>query len=392
MTQMQLQADWIVAPATRRVAAALTDAGYRSLFVGGCVRDTLLERPVGDIDIATEALPEQVIAAAEAAGLRAVPTGIAHGTVTLVADGLPFEVTTFRRDLETDGRHAVVGFTTDIAEDAARRDFTMNALYADADGTVIDPLGGLPDLLARRVRFVGDPAQRIAEDSLRILRFFRFFAWYGNPDEGIDPESLAACTELQAGLERLSRERVGAELRRLLAAPDPTPSVATMAATGILAQLLPGADPIALGPLVHLEQEGGIPARWQRRLLSLGAGDTVDRSMRLSRAELQDLRLAKEALAADATPAARAWRYGLDPARDAILIHAASLGVPLSTEDFIRLEADLARGAASRMPVRASDLGLEGKTLGAALRRIEAAWCASDLRADAATLLATARD
>ena len=210
------------------------------------------------------------MALAAAAGLAAVPTGIDHGTVTLLSDGQPFEVTTFRRDVETFGRHATVAFSTDIAEDAARRDFTMNALYAEPDGTLVDPLGGLADLRARRVRFVGDPARRIAEDYLRILRFFRIHAWYGDPAGGLDPEGLAACAALQEGLDSLSRERVGAEIAKLLAARDPAPAVAAMAATGILARVLPGADPRALAPLVHLEAGAGLAPRWQRRLAALG--------------------------------------------------------------------------------------------------------------------------
>ena len=173
--------------------------GHAILFVGGCVRNALLGRPVADIDLATDARPEAVIALAKGAGLNPVPTGIAHGTITVVAAGQPFQVTTFRRDVETFGRHAVVAFSDDIAEDAARRDFTLNALYALPDGTVVDPLGGLPDLRAGRVRFVGDPAARIAEDYLRILRFFRMTAWYGDPAAGLDRDSLAACAARQEG-------------------------------------------------------------------------------------------------------------------------------------------------------------------------------------------------
>jgi poly(A) polymerase len=239
LTAPPIVAPWLSAPATQAVCRALTAAGHQALLVGGCVRNALIGRPVADIDIATDAVPEAVMALARAAGLHAVPTGIEHGTVTVVAEHRPFEVTTFRRDVETFGRRAVVAYTREIAEDAARRDFTMNALYARPDGTVVDPLGGLPDLQARRVRFVGDARSRIAEDFLRILRFFRIHAWYGDPDGGLDPEGLAACAAHQDGLARLSRERVGAEIAKLLAAADPAPAVAAMAATGILARVLP---------------------------------------------------------------------------------------------------------------------------------------------------------
>ncbi|HEY2659115.1 MAG TPA: CCA tRNA nucleotidyltransferase [Caulobacteraceae bacterium] len=210
-------------------------------FVGGCVRNAMIGRPVDDIDIATTLTPDQVIAAAKAAGLKAVPTGVDHGTVTVVSGGKPFEVTTLRRDVETDGRRAVVAFTTDWAEDAQRRDFRLNALYADAGGGVFDPTGqGVADAKAGRIVFVGEADQRIAEDALRILRFFRFQAWYGKGEP--DPEGLAACQRMKAGLAQLSAERVAKELLKLLAADDPRPTVRLMAATGILGAILPQAQ------------------------------------------------------------------------------------------------------------------------------------------------------
>jgi poly(A) polymerase len=370
----RIAGEWLEAPTTQRVCAALTEAGHQAFLVGGCVRNALLGHPVADIDIATDAPPDAVTALATAAGLHPVPTGIIHGTVTVVADGQPFEVTTFRRDVETFGRHAVVAFSTEIAEDAARRDFTMNALYARADGRVVDPLGGLPDLLARRVRFVGDPDLRIAEDYLRILRFFRIHAWYGDPAGGLDPEGLAACAAAQDGLAQLSRERVGAEIAKLLAAPDPTPAVAAMAAAGILARVLPGADPRALGPLVHLEAGAGAAPRWQRRLAALGWQPDWADALRLSRADARALRTTAAALDAGEPAAATAYRRGPDAARDAALIEAARRGERPPAD----LEAELARGAAAVFPLAAAELGLSGPALGQALERLETAWIASD--------------
>jgi poly(A) polymerase len=366
---------WVGAPRTQAVCAALAGAGHQVLFVGGCVRNALLGREVADIDLATDARPERVIDLAAAAGLHPVPTGIDHGTVTVVAEGQPFEVTTFRRDVETFGRRAVVAYTDDIAEDAARRDFTMNALYARPDGSVVDPLGGLPDLLARRVRFVGDPAARIAEDYLRILRFFRIHAWYGDPDGGLDPDGLAACAAAQAGLDALSRERVGAEITKLLAARDPAPPVAAMAAAGILARVLPGADARALAPLVHLE--AGAP-RWQRRLAALGWRPEWGTRLRLAKTDVRALEATAAALAGAEPPAAAAYRHGADAARDAALIRAAMAGTPPPAD----LEAELARGADARFPLRAADLPLSGPPLGQALKRLEAAWIASDFALD----------
>ena len=227
---------WMGAKKTRAVLDAL---GADARFVGGAVRNALLKREVSDIDIATPLVPDEVTKRLTAAGLAAVPTGIAHGTVTAISDGTPFEVTTLRRDVSTDGRRAVVAFTTDGKEDAARRDFTMNALYATADGEVIDLVGGVDDLRAGRVRFVGDATTRIREDYLRILRLFRFHAFYGKGE--IDPEALRAAAAEKAGIAQLSGERVQKELLRLLEADEPAPVLRSMAAAGILSELLPGA-------------------------------------------------------------------------------------------------------------------------------------------------------
>ena len=237
-------ADWLTRPQTRAVLAALAAKGFAARAVGGAVRNALLGRTVGDIDIATSARPEEVIAAARAAGLAAVPTGIDHGTVTVIADQVPYEVTTLRRDVATDGRHATVAFTDDWEADARRRDFTLNALYCDAEGQVFDPLGGYPDLVAQRVRFIGDAHERIREDYLRILRFFRFTAEYaaGPPDAA----GLAACVSEREGLTRLSAERVRQELLRLLVAPRAAELVRAMQDYGILALVLPAAPRPAL--------------------------------------------------------------------------------------------------------------------------------------------------
>jgi tRNA nucleotidyltransferase/poly(A) polymerase len=250
--------DWplLKQPALRAVLAALDGEGGATRIVGGAVRDALLGRPVADADLATVFLPGEVVARAEAAGLKTAPTGIEHGTVTVISHGHPFEVTTLRRDVETDGRHAIVHFTTDWAADAARRDFTMNALYCDAAGEVLDPLGGMADLKAGRVRFIGSAEDRIREDYLRILRFFRFFAHFGagRPDEA----ALRACARLKGGIATLSAERVWAELKRLLAAPDPARAMLWMRTTEVLARALPeswGID--AIHRLVAAEQAEG---------------------------------------------------------------------------------------------------------------------------------------
>lgn len=367
---------WLSDPATQAVLAMLAGGGHLALVVGGCVRNALLGEPVADVDIATDADPARVMDLAVAAGLRAVPTGVAHGTVTVIAGGRGYEVTALRRDAEGFGRHARVEFGADLAQDAARRDFTMNALYAQADGTVIDPLGGLADTLARRVRFVGKPEDRIFEDYLRILRFFRFLAWYGAPNLLPDADALRACAAGVAGLSQVSAERTTHELWRLLAAPDPARAVTAMADAGVLARVLPGADPTALARLVGLEPTPGPPLR---RLAALG-GDT--RTLRLTRAQARDLHLLGQA---QGNPAALGQDLGADLATDAVLVRAAQGALP--APDW---QSQVARGATAVFPLTPADLmpNLQGPALGQALARARQHWIAHDFAPDAAALKA----
>ncbi|MHB8528524.1 MAG: CCA tRNA nucleotidyltransferase [Caulobacteraceae bacterium] len=257
MTQTLSPQPWMNREETRAVTAALIAAGGPGCarFVGGCVRNALIGAPVGDIDIATTLTPEAVAAALGQAGLKAVPTGIEHGTITAVARGRPFEITTLRRDVATDGRRAIVAFTNDWTEDAKRRDFRLNALYADEIGRLYDPTGGgIADARSGAIVFVGEPRERIAEDALRILRFFRFFAWYGRGDP--DPAGLAACAEMRHGVEGLSAERVAKELLTLLAADDPRRAMRLMAEAGVLPLVLPRAEGLVrFEALVAVETE-----------------------------------------------------------------------------------------------------------------------------------------
>ncbi|MFB2532033.1 CCA tRNA nucleotidyltransferase [Paracoccus sp. p4-l81] len=376
---MMVRGDWLSAPALRRVLAVLTDAGHRALIVGGAVRNDLLGAPISDIDLATDARPDRVAALMKAAGLRVIPTGIDHGTLTVIAAGQPFEITTFRRDVATDGRRATVAFADDPAEDAQRRDFTMNALYATPDGRVIDPTGGLADLAARRLRFVGDAATRIAEDYLRILRLYRFWAQYGDPDPATHATALAAVRAQAEGLARISRERIGAEMRKLLAAPDPLPMLEDMAAAGVLAIALPGAQITDLAALIAQERATNTPPTALRRLAALG-GDDPTAALRLSRAEGAHL----SALAAPLDLpgpqgiGALAYRHGAATATDAVLIAAARAGAPPPPDWRDRI----AIGTAAVFPLRAADLPhLSGPALGARLKQAEARWIASGFAA-----------
>ena len=301
MTETVGVQDWMMTPQITTLFDALEARGRRGCarFVGGCVRNTLLGAPIGDIDIATTLTPDLVTAALKAAGIRAVPTGIDHGTVTAVVDGAPFEVTTLRKDVSTDGRRAVVAFTQDWALDAERRDFTLNAVYSDRTGVLFDPTGrGIADGRAGAIVFVGDARTRIEEDSLRILRFFRFLAWYG---QGIpDAEAVEACRDLSGSIRNLPAERTSKELLKLLAARDPRLAVDLMARTGVLGVLLPEhRGPDAFNHLVGLGIDGRIEADPVLRLAALLPQDKavvrrVADTMRLSNAERDRLVAAAE--------------------------------------------------------------------------------------------------
>jgi len=322
------EADWRARGGLDVLLDALGAREGLSRYVGGAVRDTLLGLPVADVDIATRIAPEDVMKRIRSAGLRAVPTGLAHGTVTAVLDDGPVEVTTLRRDVSTDGRRATVAFSDDWREDAARRDFTINALYADpASGEIFDYFGGLADLEAGRITFIGDPLVRIAEDHLRILRFFRFHARFGRGEP--DPAGYAACAARANDLMALSRERIADELLKLLALPDPAPTLALMMEGGILAPVLPEIDGHgveALRRLVRFEAAAGVAPDAIRRLAALlprdpAIGDAVGARLKLSNAQRK--RIAAALVAdTDRTPRTLAYRIGKPGAIDRLLLTA----------------------------------------------------------------------
>ncbi|MDP3736782.1 MAG: CCA tRNA nucleotidyltransferase [Hyphomonadaceae bacterium] len=385
-----------------RVMAALEKARPGSArFVGGCVRNALLGEPVSDVDIATQLTPDLVEQVMLDARIAVHPTGIEHGTLTVVADHHPFEVTTLRRDVETDGRRATVAFTEDWAEDAQRRDFRMNALYATANGDVFDPTGGgLDDIAQRRVVFVGDAETRLREDYLRILRFFRFYAWYGQ--SAPDPVGLAACAKLRSGLLGISAERIWMETKKLLTAPHPIASIEAMEKAGVFATLFPesrGLD--LLRKVIAVETADGLPSDPMVRFLSLfwkDASTIRDVANRLKLSNEESHRLtwaAKDATLIDTKMNTRAMRralYAIGPSvfRDRVLLEwaqdPAASGVWKTLYD--------AAGAYERpaMPVAGNDLlarGVsEGPAIGDALRKLEAAWIESDFKLDRDKLLA----
>lgn len=385
---------WLTAPATRAVVAALQAQGGAVRFVGGCVRDAVLGRPVKDIDLATHDPPVVVMKKLAAAGIRAVPTGIAHGTVTAVIGPEHFEITTLRVDVETDGRWAKVAFTSDWAEDAARRDFTINAVSADPDGRLHDPFGGLGDLAQGRVRFVGDARARIREDVLRLLRFFRFQAHYGRPPP--DEAALAACRDLAPLLPGLSGERVAGELIKLMIAPDPAPTVGLMTETGALAFWLPeGRDREALARLPGLERASGRAPEALRRLAALIAADEAGIDglagrLRLSAEQRRRLKaLAAPPLRLAPGDSPTRWRrllrrLGPVDYLDCVLVIWAKAG--LEPGPPLPAALEIAQTPVPAFPLLGRDaLGLgvaPGPEIGRLLGAVEAWWEAGDYRAD----------
>ncbi|WP_319637395.1 CCA tRNA nucleotidyltransferase [Pacificispira spongiicola] len=384
--------DWMLASDTIRVQAALTDARGTVRFVGGCVRDALLGRKVKDIDLATDLTPPAVIEALTKAGIRFIPTGIDHGTITALPDHRPFEVTSLRRDVETDGRRAVVAYTTDWREDSLRRDFTVNALYADADGTITDFHGGLADLEMRHLRFIGDADTRIREDVLRILRFFRFHAQINCP--AFDRVGLDACRARRDLLPELSAERVAGELLRLIGLPDPIAALTVMLTDGFLDHWLPEAKETAV--LERLIDRTADPILRLAALLPTGAdGQAVATRLRLSNKDAARLSF----LTDNATPpgdekAARATVYhlGADRARDRAILGTARDGERRAGDGWARLSSVAQGWTPPLFPISGKDaiaLGLiPGPALGAALTRLERDWIDGDFLADRDTLLA----
>ncbi len=395
MTESQIEPQpWMTSPTIRAVLDALAGGGVGVRFVGGCVRDAVIGRKNSDIDLATDAPPERVIELLEAAGLKVIPTGLAHGTVTAVSDGTPYEITTLRHDVETDGRRAIVAFTDDWEADAARRDFTMNALSLEHSGLLHDPFGGIGDLRAGRVRFVGDPLQRLTEDVLRLLRFFRFHAHYGKPPP--DGDALAACREMAHLLPRLSAERVRVELLKLLAAPDPAPVIRLMRDEGVLDHFLAQATAIdRLDRMVAIES-GLVLCDPLRRLAALLPvdGDTarhLAQGLRLSNSE-RDRLAAMADPGIDLSPALdgparrRAlYAIGAETWPDLVLTAWAAGHDGTDDEGWRALFSETQNWERPGFPLTGRDvkkLGIEeGAEVGELLREAAAWWIEGDFRA-----------
>ena len=404
MPPRHLEAEWLQEAPLAGLLAMLDTAGEQARVVGGAVRNTLLGEAHGDIDIATTALPDEVMRRVQAAGFKAVPTGIEHGTVTVVAAGRPFEVTTLREDVETFGRHAKVVFGRNWRRDAERRDFTINALSVSRDRTVYDYVGGLADIETRRVRFIGNAAARIAEDYLRILRFFRFHASYGAGAP--DAQGLAACIAGRAGLDQLSRERIRMELTKLLLARHAVPALAVMTETGLLEQVLGGVPLLpSYANMTKLEAMLALPSDAARRLGALGVRVIEDVQRLRERLRLANAEHERLASMADGwwhlscelgEREARVLLYHLGNERftDRVLLAWTRSAESAADERWRRLASLPARWSPPAFPLRAADFlarGVpKGPRLGAALAVAEEAWIKAGFPTDPAALAAIA--
>ena len=361
----QVSGIWLEDRAAQALLAALEAESHQAYFVGGCVRNALLGLPVKDIDVATSARPEVVIKIAKALGFKPVPTGLEHGTVTIIGKGSVLEVTTFRKDIETDGRHAVVAFSNRLEDDAARRDFRMNALYADRSGTVTDPTGGVADIEARKICFVGAPDQRIREDYLRIVRLFRFAAQLGFGAEGIDPLAAQAAARLSYGLRHVSIERQTSEIMKLLESDELMDTLHLMQETGVLARILSGVSLPVLQRFVDFGESEPV-ARLAALLVFSG-----EMPLRLSKKEERLFDALRSFAWSTQSGEELAYQTDAPTARKAVFLRAALVG---GEADVSRLEA----AAEQHFPLAAKDLPhLSGKALGDTLKRAERAWIAS---------------
>ena len=396
-------APWLQSGATSRVLELLNSDGEEARVVGGAVRNALLNIPIGDVDIATTALPGEVIRRARAAGIKSVPTGIEHGTLTLVVDAQPFEVTTLREDTETFGRKAKVAFGRDWVGDAHRRDFTINALSVGIDGVVHDYVGGLDDIAARRVRFIGEASQRIEEDYLRILRFFRIHAAFGAGE--VDRVGYLACIRARAGLATLSAERVRMEILKLLVADGAITAIEAMTDGGLLQAIIGGV--VYIGPfsaMISAERALVLKGDAIRRLAALAVAVTEDARrlaarLRLSNVEAKRLdsmghRWWRLGGMDDARAKRRLYRLGQDAYRDRVMLAWARSGDNAEAAQWRELATLPQRFTAPKFPLKASDFiarGIaEGPSLGHVLTLAEDAWLAADFPLDSSALKALA--
>lgn len=378
---------WLRNPSAQKLSKLYKSFGYQVLFVGGCVRNTILKMPVTDIDLATDAQPEEIIKIAKENNIRFVPTGLAHGTITLIIDNKNYQITTFRTDFDHDGRYAKVEFTESLLLDASRRDLTINALYCNHVGEVIDPLNGLDDIKKQKIKFIGNPNERIKEDNLRILRFFRFQAIYGNKNLEIDSIALEACHNHKSKLAALSKERITSELRKILSAPNPLEVIIKMNETGVLNELFQNVSIDSLEAYLKTEEKFKININWLGRLLSLQVTQEEE-SLKLTRCEFKFLKQTKSAIENQIHVLEFSYYNGVENGKIYSILQNFRHNIILSKNLLNQINSL----ATKKFPITAKDLmpEISGKKLGEALRSLEDRWIKSNFTLSKKDLLAEA--
>ena len=376
---------WLRNPSAQKLSKLYKNFGYQVLFVGGCVRNTILKMPVTDIDLATDAQPEEIIKIAKENNIRFVPTGLAHGTITLIIDNTNYQITTFRTDFDHDGRYAKVEFTESLLLDASRRDLTINALYCNHVGEVIDPLNGLDDIKKQKIKFIGNPNERIKEDNLRILRFFRFQAIYGNKNLEIDSIALEACHNHKSKLAALSKERITSELRKILSAPNPLEVIIKMNETGVLNELFQNVSIDSLEAYLKTEEKFKININWLGRLLSLQVTQEEE-SLKLTRCEFKFLKQTKSAIENQIHVLEFSYYNGVENGKIYSILQNFRHNIILSKNLLNQINSL----ATKKFPITAKDLmpEISGKKLGEALRSLEDRWIKSNFTLSKKELLA----
>ena len=382
---MKISADWLTKPSTQLVMQILLSGGYEAFFVGGCVRNTLFDFQATDIDISTSATPKRVMELMSQAGLKTIPTGIDYGTVTVIADKQNYEITTFRKDIETDGRRAKVKFSGSVLEDAKRRDFSINAIYSEQDGTILDPLDGIADIAKKRIKFIGDPHARIKEDYLRILRFFRFLALFGRENETHEIE-IATINDLRDGLDTISAERKSDEILKLFAAPNPQYSIFLMETADISSKIFDAYDYKSLNNLKELEDRLQVSPCATRRLAAY-TKDNLKSQLRFSNKITKAHKVLREEAIGKKDAAELSYRYNEKIALDSILVRSSLHSTEPSKNVYHRIKL----GSVAKFPVKSVDLAeyFSGPKLGKMLAYLEQKWIESDFRLSKEVLLST---
>jgi len=381
---MQINSEWIKSKSLQNILKIFKKADHNAYLVGGCVRNSILNLPVNDIDISTDAKPEETLDLFKTGSFKATPTGFSHGTVTVVSEGIPYQITTMRSDQNTDGRHANVSFSDNIKADAERRDFTINALYADPTGKIIDPIEGLKDFQPLKIKFIGNANNRIQEDYLRILRFFRFHAQFSDLVEDFERDALDAIKDNKNSLKFLSKERVWNELQKILLSKDPSRALLEMSKIGVLEKISINRGIKSIKNLISIEEKMGIKPEAIRRLVAL-TRDTEIKSLNLSRKEARKFSLLKSLLEKNFDPAELVYQFNKEIAQSMLAISTFNQGAKLNLIDVTKIE----KACLYPCPISGAHLSkyVSGEDVGVKLKEAQSIWIKSNFKSDSAKIL-----